>query len=263
MARPKECEMEKRLISWLRDDGWDVYREISPLERPGNDDTLIRADIVAAQNGSIWAIEVKTAKSRALLGQCLRWREHANMVSAAAPSGCVNDTEMVDLKNHGIGLIGLTKTGRGLPRTVLQPATRSIISGCLASMIAQLETLPAEYRLKSGLLTPVGITCANMRHFVVDHPGCTLRDFVESKRHHYDSKKAALANLGAMLRAMKRWIGIRCEFEHGCIRLFPVDPDQYDTIIEDKRASTQRQFDAYAKEMSAPKEYLTPPIIRT
>lgn len=97
-----ETQVAAPVVAWLRAGGWDVYQEV----RQG---AGARAcDIVATQGRLIWAVEVKTRLSNAVLEQAAYWRQYAHFASVAVPMRYDEDwVQKVFIERHGLGVIGV------------------------------------------------------------------------------------------------------------------------------------------------------------
>ena len=212
MAKKKkksEVEVAAILVKWLISEGWEVYQEVG-LGRGYSR----RCDIVAVKREPekiAWLIEVKTSINKKLYWQAMDCRSHSKFVSVAVPypkryTQARRDW-IKDIEQYGIGFIHIHDDGRikevrnpnpetaGNKKTYSYGVYRKEWNEALFNLPEDFKTFcPAGS--SGGHLTPFKITCMNIRDYVKDHPGCSLKEVVENVSHHYASDKGAVSTLG-------------------------------------------------------------------
>ncbi len=73
-----EIEIASRVTTWLRDEGYEVYEEVSL----GYSNSV---DIIAVRKPVVVAVEVKKTLSLSVLGQAKRWIQQAHLTYVAVP----------------------------------------------------------------------------------------------------------------------------------------------------------------------------------
>lgn len=214
-----EQELARQVITWLQDQHWEVYQEVSTGLWGG------RADIVAVQGHLSWVVETKRSLSLDLMAQAFDWIGRANFVSVAVPLGRDSRSRAFAtrlLHERGIGLIECDVAGHvwhkppRLCRKVARPI-RDLL--CEAH-----KTMAPAGSARGGYVTPFALTCRAVQDFVVVNPGCTMRELVDGIDHHYMRDSTARS-------CLNRWLGtakipdVERRHEDNQWRLFPI-PDE-------------------------------------
>src|SRR5690625_2016045 len=84
-----ETDLYLPIKSWLENDGYEVYPEISP--KPLRQ----RADIVAKLNNKVTVIEMKVSMSLSVIEQAYAWKKHAHFIYIAIPKGNKKTSEII------------------------------------------------------------------------------------------------------------------------------------------------------------------------
>lgn len=196
-----EVELAKAFVWWLIDQRWDVYQEV----QPGRADLI--ADIVAVRDGLVWVIETKRTLSLALLGQAAAWSGAAHYVSIGVPClrnrGVSNYAIDAVTDRYGIGRLEAERYGdhhtvRELESPRLNRKSRAKV---LLGVLRDAHRTYAEAGNSNGRrFTPFQETCDEVRRYVRDHTGCTLKEMIDNVDHHYASSVTARS-------AIAKWIG--------------------------------------------------------
>lgn len=220
-----EQQVAEIVVAWLEAAGADVYQEV---EVSGG-----VADIVARVAAELWIVEVKTSLSLALIAQGMERRRLAHRVYLAAPrSRNLRDVGPV-VEALGIGLLEVTPGDAGWETSRYdygQPRVRvAIESRRWNSRPVDLATrLRPEHKTHAkagavgagGRWTPFRETCSLLARLVERQPGITLKEAIDSIKHHYSSKSSARTHLAQLIeRGVVAGVEIRCS--RGSIELHP------------------------------------------
>ena len=207
-AAPKKKQSEgvlaEDVISWLEAKGWDVYQEVRP-----NPYGSWAIDIVAVQNGVVWAIECKTALSIKVIAQAMRDIRVASNVSIAVPGrkayGSVYSQRPTDdrklalqiLRERDIGLIEVfINTIRETlpPSDILHPEALSKV------LRPEHKTHAKAGSAKGGQWTPFKATSEAITNYVSNHPeGVTITELERAIKHHYASAQSFRQSIPGLL----------------------------------------------------------------
>ena len=212
-----EAELAEVVVGWLRDLRWEVYQEV---EAYGN-----IADIVAVQGALLWVIETKTSLSLRVMEQAWAWRRRAHYASVAIPRARrVSSYAARCLDRDGIGVLevrapdGWTPELARVRETGAAQLNRRPATGLRGHLHEEQKTYAAAGS-QGKHWTPFVGTCDELRRYVQDHPGATLRDAIAAIKTHYRTVSTARSSLA-------KWIqagvvpGVRCELEGKALRLY-------------------------------------------
>ena len=208
MAKRKkmsEQELAAILVSYLENDGWEVFQEVD-TEHWGI------ADIIAKRDGIIWAIETKTSLNLDVMQQAWRKRPHAHFISVAfpAPRRRAEDFATQVCKTMGIGILhissGVLERNKGV-------AFKKIGTAISSRLREEHKTYAKAGSAKGGYWTPYKDTCEKLLAVVQAEPGIRVKDAVLKIQHHYKTNTTAAACL-VKWSARGTVPGIR--FEAGC-----------------------------------------------
>lgn len=206
----KETDLGKLLIPWLRNEGWDVYQEVSYRGRS--------ADIVATAGSSdlkrfsarvrkparhsdqprrssiIWIVELKLSLSETVILQAIRWKHLAHYVSVCVPF-TTRSRWMAEtcLRAHGIGLLLIDpdyEESMGVRRR-LDPQINRNASTDIRRYLYEHQKTFASAGTSGARWTPFKQTCHDVESFVTANPGCTLSQLMQHLKHHYSSNTIA------------------------------------------------------------------------
>jgi hypothetical protein len=215
IAFESEADIAKAVIAELRDQGYEVYQEVS-VGYGGQ-----RADVVGQRGSIVALVETKTSLSLKLLEQLVEWQGHANYIIGAVPASPAIRNRAVSrfLRAEGIGLWAVAVE----VSEHISPKLARRISSRITKVLAP-EQRTGEYGAAGtragGYWTPFQATCRNLRETVAHNPGIELREALAKMAHHYVSDKSARSALPALIR---RGVvqGIRLDDGDGRLRLFP------------------------------------------
>ena len=189
----KETEIAAAVLKWLGADGWDCYPEVSWRGQA-------RADIVAVRGPLLWVIETKTSLGLKVISQARYWlRLGALMASIAVPkqrkfrrSGADRELAKRVCEWLGVGMLTVGSVG-----SISEPIPARLHRGNrdLSRRIADYLT-PEMKRYTAGnaesrYWTPFKETVRRARMHISVNQGCTVKDLVDSIRHHYASSASA------------------------------------------------------------------------
>jgi len=196
--RPRipETELAKAVVAYLREYQWEVYQEVV-VGGP-------RADIVGVRGNLLWVVEVKAALSLRLLDQAAGWIGRSHYVSIAVPF----DSHPMHrsfagrfLKQLGIGTLYVR--GGSHPaydplhaREDEKPAfLRRVDSSHILRSLNEAQKSSVAGIAGGGYWTPFRGTCGELRRFVREHPGCKVKQAIDSIHHHYATPASAVGSL--------------------------------------------------------------------
>lgn len=197
-----ETAVAAAVVAWLRSPQrggvWEVYQEV---EAPGG-----RCDIVAVRDGTVWAIEVKVSLSLALLEQAVHWLPYAHQVSLVASfrrsKAAYQHREL--LARLGLGLLAVPTPSSSYQYGVYEPIKPTAQPADLVGMM--LQQLRPQQRTNTagsqgGFWTPYKESCTTLLQYVVQHPGCSLKQAItDLGKLHYSSPGSARSALTKRLR---------------------------------------------------------------
>lgn len=210
----KEIDIAKPVIDYVKEFGWEVYQEVF--------DGRKRADIVAVRKNLVWVIEAKKSFSMSLLSQALYWSSYANYVSVAIPqpyrwtSGWDAGVEFCRIKGIGIFFTRDDKCKLHIGNTLNRKASTNIIK----KYLFEEQKDYAEAGSSGKYWTPFKATCREVKLTVLDKPGITMKELIESINHHYcgdSTAKSCLRDL--ILKGVVE--GVRAEYQGRKIFIYP------------------------------------------
>lgn len=251
-ATIREVDVAAAVVRWLRTMDWTVYQEVTI---GGGGRTV---DIVATRGPLVWAIEAKVSLGLAVLAQAYELLLHAHYVSVAVRAPAGEDrgdrwfAEQVVAAEHGIGVIEVdqrwdeaytaqewvaeTKVEPRFFRTVrpldeygamrlFQKIRHADRTDQRQPYLRDLCVDPQQGYAAAGnnlgqRWSPFVGTCAAVRQYVAEHPGCTAADCMRGVQHHYRCE-------GTARSSMVHWVGqgrvpgVVQRREGGAIRWWP------------------------------------------
>lgn len=186
----KEVDLARKVIEYLTDLKWDCYQEVQVFSYGAV------ADIVAKQGQVIWIIETKTTLSLAVIGQAYEWLPWANYVSVAVPAEKRHMGFAAQvLKTYGIGLLRVNQYEYDWTSPVSEtthPAFRRTKDKHVLDALNEGHKSYAEAGNSEGRRwSPFKETCLQIHRYVQANEGCTLKDVLNSVKHHYASTATA------------------------------------------------------------------------
>lgn len=214
--------MASAVVAHLEGLGWEVYQEIQ-TEYGGP-----VCDIIAVKDGVVWAVEVKRCLTFELIGQAYRWNIYTHRVSVAVPTarretrGAKRYGRLIaerTLKHEGIGLILLDYAfPEGMEVSNFGAIEPKHDEGAMVEKVLGILTEKHKTFAKAGnsngkRWTPFQATIKAVQSYVLEHPGCAVKEVVEGITHHYASDQGARANILQHIRDTKLIRGVRIEVE--------------------------------------------------
>lgn len=202
-----EAEMAAVVVTWLREQGWDVFQEVKAWGPV--------ADIVALQHGRSWIIECKLTGSLALLDQALAWVGHAHYVSVAVPARgfrrgglawdrILRDSGVGDIRVHDPINDEWAKTAYSPVRPNHHPRlNRRVVTDWRDVVCDAMRTTCPAGSANGGYWTPFRETCRLVEDMARKSPGITMKELIASVRHHYSSDFVARTCMANWIREGK------------------------------------------------------------
>lgn len=196
----KEADLAKVVVSWLSEQHWDIYQEVQIYGFGGV------ADIVAVQGPLVWIIECKTSLSLTVMEQASTWRVHFR--SVAVPMGVRHHSRTAAYRVarlfFKVGVLGVS--GHNVNQIAVAPYMREFKKTAL-TFRDKLEPEHKTYALAGNSegrhWTPYKRTIRDVRFFLGNHPGATMREIQgEIGKGHYASPASCRGNLG---KALEEW----------------------------------------------------------
>jgi hypothetical protein len=219
-VKPTEAEVAALVVAYLESCGHDVYQEVAV--RGGV------ADIVClvGRGREVWDVEVKTGWSLDLLEQCVERRHVAHRVFAAVPWS--RSSHAHTFRQLGIGTL-IVHPDNSLPRVDLRDdwlPPRTSPHPLFAREVRERLCEGHKTHAKAGApgaagrYSPWRQTCDGVARAVREKHGATLKEVIESVKHHYASPASARSSIA-------HWVGrgkvpgVEIRFEGGKYRLYP------------------------------------------
>ena len=188
-----EADVALKAEAWLRDEGFDIYREVQRA------DAFSRADLVGLRGGATHVIECKTRLSLDVIEQAHGWTDKSEQVSVCVVSRARGSDRLptVVLRNLGIGLLELHPMG-GLDYAKVRmrvPARWHRVRRDERHVRALLR--PEHKRMgeagtkRGGYVTPFRLWMVAVAEYVAAHPGATVREICDALPHGYATVRSA------------------------------------------------------------------------
>jgi hypothetical protein len=214
----KEALLAHSVIEWLQNQGWEVYQEVCYCYGGP------RCDIVATRGPLLWAIEVKTSLTTAVLGQAYDWLQLANLVSVAVPLRHRRNPALAYFyRSTGIGEIGIDDRFSSVVvleswRPRLQRKIRSDLRDALRE---EHKSYAVAGNSDCLYYSPFKDTCREVVRYVASNPGCTMKEMIDSIHTHYASVSSAKSALAKWID-MKKIAGVEARRDGRLIKLYPI-----------------------------------------
>lgn len=194
-----EADLAGVVVEWLRQSHWEVFQEVQ-MARYGS-----VADIVATQNGIVWAIECKKTACLDVLAQAENWRMYAHYASIAVPRIADRSHRIVDkiLKHTGIGRLRPSEGGYVIVDVEARLNRQAFASELLHILTDEHKTFAQAGTDTGKRWTPFRQTCELLRKEVESKPGISLKDAIDSFRTHYSDAQSARSSLKHWIEAGK------------------------------------------------------------
>lgn len=215
-----EQALGERIVRYFGDREWEVFQEVRTRQHGGV------ADIVVRQGRIVGVVECKRTLNLSVIEQAYEWIAYAHFVWVATWHSIPRGRLMYKiLQDYGIGWLS---SYRGDVRETTKPAFRrvppnlSLLTDCLTEERRHVGVAGSAH---GGYWTPFRQTGWELQRLAKEKPGITLREALESFRHHYASTKSAMCNLPSWIDKGK-FPEVRLDRSDGKLRLVPVEVDQ-------------------------------------
>jgi hypothetical protein len=201
-----------------------VYQEvqISPLSP--------RADIVAVQGKLVSIVECKQALGLPVMEQAFYWRGYAHFVWVATWYNSRAQGRLAHriLKDYGIGHLEhrMASFESNDPHEAVKPVFLRLppnLELLTQKLVPEQKTVCAAGSNVGGHWTPFKCTCYELARIAKEQPGITLKEALDSFKHHYSNTRSAMCNLPEWIEKGKV-PGVRLDKSSGKARLVLTDP---------------------------------------
>lgn len=191
-----EAELASVVERWLLGLGYEVYKEVVPFRGSH------RADIVAVMGKIVWVVECKLSSSLAVIDQATKWKFWAHKVSVAveSKSGRSGNGFFAHVCGlYGVGVMDIKKkthedgqdnVWEAVPPKMNRVAESKFITRALFE--AQKHNVAGS---KGSYATAFNETVREMKDYLKEHPGATMKEVIDNIETHYSSKQTARASL--------------------------------------------------------------------
>lgn len=212
-----ETALAAVVVRYFHDLGAEVYQEVAPFGGGSS-----RADLVAKIGPALHVVECKQSINLTVIRQAWEWKRFAHMASIAVPSEGRFGREVC--RSLGLGLYRVSGSGsewnRRKVEEIVAPEFRRRVEPRLEKALTEKQKTYAEAGNAAGKFwSPFKATCELLRDAVAASPGLTIREAVQSIKHHYNTDKNAISSL-------HKWIargdvqGVELSDDHPA-RLYP------------------------------------------
>jgi hypothetical protein len=178
----KETELAKFAISYMAEQGYEIYSEVQ-LDQYGP-----VADIVGKMGSVVWVVECKTAAGIAVMEQAYNWIYKANIVSICTPKVFVPFAQKW-LEHLGIGAMYPTKYGS--ITEYIHPKLNRKATAFKGKLSEEQKTFAEAGTNSHHHYTPFKRTCRDVLQYVKFHDGCTMKDLLKNVQTHYSCPAVA------------------------------------------------------------------------
>lgn len=194
-----ETQIGKIAVAWLKDRGYEVFEEVTPLS------SLNRIDIVARLGKIIVAVECKSSLNTIVAEQASRWRGHANYVFVCAPRPKNYNQPGLSVvkyycRQHGIGVM-LCDVQHGYLEIDLDAKLWRDRTKYLERSLDGHTPNTGNAGCKINEDSDWKLTCKRLFEYVAKHPGCTIKEAMTLIAHHYRTDNTARSS-------MTHWLGL-------------------------------------------------------
>lgn len=220
--KPTEADLAACIVRFFTDQHWEVFQEVQvgPM--------MPRCDIVITQGKTVGIVECKQALGLPVMEQAFYWRSYAHFVWVATWYSS-RPARLADriLRDHGIGHLEMRAASFDIndpheavaPALLRRPPNLDLLT---QKLVPQQKTVVAAGGNRGGHWTPFKSTCYELARITKEKPGITLKEALDSFKHHYSNTRSAMCNL-------PEWIdkgkvpGVRLDRSDGKARLVLVD----------------------------------------
>jgi len=194
--------------SWLKEQGWTVYSEVS-LDRHLRENHPLgdaRADSVGTRGQQTCVVESKLSISWELLAQAKRWLPYADRVWICVPNATFTDgrREALDVARNYYGLGVLEYGDAGVVERIQPRAHRRQDDALLVSLDPGHQTHAAPGTNEGGQFTEFARTKDRLAEYVRANPppnSPKLEEALAAIGHHYRDRATAVREMRKQIRA--------------------------------------------------------------
>jgi hypothetical protein len=221
----READIALPALRWIEAQGWDCYPE-AQLKHAGG-----RADIAAVRGQILWIIEAKIAFSLSLLEQAYAWVNLAHYVSVVISRRRLRNTMFAEhlCRSVGIGVIYVDSDSavyETLPPRLHRSAALSA-RRAISELHQDMKKYTPGGRSSDGFSTPWKRTMDAVQEYIVENPGCTIREIIDVVPTHYSNSRTARSSIPVWLRDER--FPIRVENDGKLLRFYPGNEHEPDT----------------------------------
>lgn len=216
--KPTEADLAGCIVRFFQDQHWEVYQEVQTHQ------TSPRADIVIVQGKIVGIIECKQSLGLPVMEQAFYWRGYAHFVWVATwYSSRPARLAVRILKDYGIGHLEMRMGSFDInspneavaPRLMRCPPNLELLT---QKIVPQQKTAVAAGGNRGGYWTPFKSTCYELARIAKEKPGITLKEALDSFKHHYSNTRSAMNNLPEWI-AKGKVPGVQLDKSDGRMRL--------------------------------------------
>lgn len=197
MADYPEKDYAGKVVEWLENHDWEVFKEVkSPQSERTVDIYAIQGDKEAPRRSH--AVEVKTRFNLRVLEQAHYWRRYARRSSIAIPASCDRRNRRFGMrvcKEFGLGVFDVIEGDHG--PMYADPKKRPKKSGVQdhPTLLEAQKDAVAGTNDPEETWTPFDETCSRLIDLVGSSPGIPLEHAINLVDHHYKSRDSAWKTL--------------------------------------------------------------------
>lgn len=213
-----ETDLAKVVVSWLSDEGWDIYQEVQVFQYGKI------ADIVAKIGPVLRVVECKTSLSWKVVDQAIGWIGKCNQVCIAVPHTKPSKALIEYLHIKGIGLMFVSyRYGESDVKPQFKPTTMRRCDSSLGKVLCDAHRTESQAGAAGGgYWTPYKATCRSILETVKITPGICMKDLLTRVTHHYHSSSTAKQCI--VQRTLQGLVpGVKCVREGRNLRFYPDD----------------------------------------
>lgn len=203
-----EADIGSLVVEWLQDQHWDVYQEVQVYQYGPI------ADIMAVQDGRLWAIECKTSLTFKVLEQASGWGAHYRSIAVPYAKNRHSGYGLAYRVARDMLQVGVLEVLNIEPDYYCSPVkvevdaplvrhNRQMAKFIMGKLSAEHKTCAQAGSNNGGHYTPYRSTIEAIKRFISQYPGCYLCDIMaEIGKGHYSTTGAARASIK---KALETW----------------------------------------------------------
>lgn len=240
-----EAALAAAFRKWPGLEDWDHFPEVEMEKgKPIADLVCIRGRFAAV-------FECKTSLSKRVMRQAFWWKDYADKVSIVVPAPAnqrqleEREKELPMLQALGLGLIQVKELRADTYETTMILEAERQKQGQSERLMHLCRPEHDELGVAGGQgsgqrYTKFNLTIRNLQWYVLDNPGCAVKEAVRNIEHHWQTDSLARQRLQAMAREGKLQ-GIVAE-EKGGLQELTLDDETREQLLAlrtDEEAATQ------------------------